>query len=58
MATLINENLTILLNNLFNENLSKNLTKLEGRFQQEQTDLSSIFIKAEILKSIDHILII
>jgi hypothetical protein len=53
MATLINENLTILLNNLINENLSKSLTKLEGRFQQEQTDLSSIFIKAEILKSND-----
>jgi hypothetical protein len=50
-STNIKENLLILFNNLTNENLSKNLTKLEGRFQREQTDLSSIKIQAEILKS-------
>ena len=51
MATLVNDSLTLLFNNLINENLSKSLTKLEGRFQREQTDLSSIVIRAEILKS-------
>jgi hypothetical protein len=51
MATQTNENLLLLLSNLINENLSKNLNKLEGRFQREQTDLSSIKIQAEILKS-------
>jgi hypothetical protein len=52
MATQIKENLLLLFSNLINENLSKNLTKLEGRFQREQTDLSTIIIQSEILKSI------
>ena len=51
MATLTLENLNTLLTNLINENLSKNLKKLEGRFQQEQTDLSSISTQSEKLIS-------
>lgn len=51
MITQTQEDLLLMMNNLFNENLSKNLAKLEGRFQREQTELSSMIIQAEILKS-------
>jgi hypothetical protein len=51
MATLTQDNLNTLLTNLINENLSKNLKKLEGRFQQEQSDLSSISTQSEKLIS-------
>lgn len=51
MATLTQENLNTLLTNLINENLSKNLKKLEVRFQREQSDLTSISTQSEKLIS-------